>query len=53
VLIELKRRNIQRYGRRLLATAGAEFLKTWNPNSEVAVKDLQTGEATPVLFKPT
>ena len=32
--------------------AGAEFLKSRNPNSDVAVKNLKTGEITPVLFKP-
>jgi hypothetical protein len=37
---------------KIAAIAGAEFLKTRNPNSEVAVKDLRTGETTPVLFKP-
>jgi hypothetical protein len=37
---------------KVTAIAGAEFLKSRNPNSEVAVKNLKTGEITPVLFKP-
>ena len=32
-----------------VAIASAEFLKTRNPHSEVAVKDLQTGEVTVVV----
>jgi hypothetical protein len=35
-----------------VAIASAEFLKSKNPNSEVAVKNLKTGEIAPVLFKP-
>jgi hypothetical protein len=35
-----------------VAIASAEFLKSRNPNSNVAVKDLQTGEVTPVAFRP-
>ena len=31
------------------AIASAEFLKSRNPHSEVAVKDLQTGEVTVVV----
>jgi hypothetical protein len=37
---------------KVAAIAGAEFLKSRNPSSEVAVKDLQSGKTTPVLFKP-
>ena len=37
---------------KIAAMAGAEFLKNRNPNSEVAVKDLLTGEIKPVVFKP-
>jgi hypothetical protein len=32
-----------------VAIASAEFLKSRNPHSEVAVKDLQTGEVTVVV----
>jgi hypothetical protein len=32
-----------------VAIASAEFLKSQNPHSEVAVKDLQTGEVTVVV----
>jgi hypothetical protein len=35
-----------------VAIASAEFLKSRNPNSNIAVKDLQTGEVTPVAFRP-
>jgi hypothetical protein len=35
-----------------VAIASAEFLKSRNPNSSIAVKDLRTGESTPVVFKP-
>jgi hypothetical protein len=35
-----------------VAIASAEFLKTRNPNSNIAVKDLRTGEVTPVAFRP-
>jgi hypothetical protein len=35
-----------------VAIASAEFLKSRNPNSNVAVKDLRTGEVTPVAFRP-
>jgi hypothetical protein len=37
---------------KVVAIASAEFLKSRNPNSNVAVKDLQTGEVTPVAFRP-
>jgi hypothetical protein len=30
----------------------AEYLKSRYPNSEVAVKDLQSGELTPAIYKP-
>jgi hypothetical protein len=33
-----------------VAIASAEFLKSRNPN--IAVKDLRTGEVTPVAFRP-
>ena len=32
-----------------VAIASAEFLKSRNPHSEVAMKDLQTGEVTVVV----
>jgi hypothetical protein len=35
-----------------VAIASAEFLKSRNPNSNIAVKDLRTGEVTPVAFRP-
>ena len=35
-----------------VAIASAEFLKSRNPNSNIAVKDLRTGEGTPVAFRP-
>jgi hypothetical protein len=35
-----------------VAFESAEFLKAKNPNSNVAVKDLRTGEVTPVAFRP-
>jgi hypothetical protein len=35
-----------------VAIESAEYLKSRNPNSEVAVKDLQSGEVTPITFKP-
>ena len=34
---------------KVVAIASAEFLKSRNPHSEVAVKDLQTGEVTLVV----
>jgi hypothetical protein len=37
---------------RISAISTGEFLKSRNPKSEVVVKDLQTGEITPVVFKP-
>jgi hypothetical protein len=30
----------------------AEFLKRRNPHSDVAVKDLQSGEVIPALYRP-
>jgi hypothetical protein len=35
-----------------VAIASAEFLKSRNPNSNIEVKDLRTGEVTPVAFRP-
>ena len=35
-----------------VAIASAEFLKSKSPNSAVAVKDLRSGEVTPVAFRP-
>ena len=35
-----------------VAIASAEFLKSRNPNSNIAMKDLRTGEVTPVAFRP-
>jgi hypothetical protein len=35
-----------------VAFESAEFLKAKNQNSNVAVKDLRTGEVTPVAFRP-
>jgi hypothetical protein len=34
-----------------VAIASAEFLKAKNPNSNVAVKDLRTGEVTSVVIQ--
>jgi hypothetical protein len=55
------RRTVRNLGRRQaallprhqsVAIASAEFLKSRNPNSNIAVKDLRTGEVTPVAFRP-
>jgi hypothetical protein len=35
-----------------VAIESAEYLKICNPNSEVAVKDLQSGEVISITFKP-
>ena len=35
-----------------IAIEPAEFLKAKNPNSNIAVKDLRSGEVTPVAFRP-
>lgn len=37
---------------RLGAMGAAQFLKSQSPNSEVAVRDMQTGEVTVVALKP-
>jgi hypothetical protein len=37
---------------KVVAIVSAEFLKSRNPNSNIAVKDLRTGEVTPVAFRP-
>jgi hypothetical protein len=50
ILVDGKTRSFR--NTKIAAIAGAEFLKSRNPNSEVAVKDLKTGEITPVAFKP-
>jgi hypothetical protein len=34
-----------------VALEAAEYLKCRYPNSEVAVKDLQSGELTPAIYK--
>jgi hypothetical protein len=36
---------------RLTAMGAAQFLKSQSPNSEVAVRDMQTGEVTVVALK--
>ena len=38
--------------RKDIAIASAEFLKRRNPQSEVKVKDLQSGEVIVVTYKP-
>ena len=38
--------------RKDIAIASAEFLKHRNPQSEVKVKDLQSGEVIVVAYKP-
>jgi TusA-related sulfurtransferase len=35
-----------------IAIESAEYLKIRNPNCEVAMKDLQSGEVIPITFKP-
>ena len=35
-----------------VAIESSEFLKAKNPNSNIAVKDLRSGEVTPVAFRP-
>jgi hypothetical protein len=35
-----------------VAIESAEYLKSRNPNSEVAVKDLKSGEVTVFAYKP-
>ena len=35
-----------------VAIASAELIKSHNPLSEVAVRDMKTGETTPVSYKP-
>jgi hypothetical protein len=35
-----------------VAQEAAEYLKRRHPNSEVTVKDLQTGELTEAVYKP-
>ena len=35
-----------------VAIASAELIKSHNPLSEVAVRDMKTGEITPVSYKP-
>jgi hypothetical protein len=35
-----------------IAIESAEYLKSRNPNSEVAVKDLKSGEVTVFAYKP-
>jgi hypothetical protein len=50
ILVDGKTRSFR--DTKITAIASAELLKSRNPRSEVAVKDLQTGEITQVLFKP-
>jgi hypothetical protein len=38
--------------RKDIAIASAEFLKHRNPQSELKVRDLQSGEVTVVVYKP-
>jgi len=38
--------------RKELAIEGAEPLKRKHPNSDIVVKDLQSGEATKIKYKP-
>jgi hypothetical protein len=47
ILIDSKPRSYRDI--KAVAIASAEFLKSRNPHSEVAVKDLQTGEVTVVV----
>ena len=35
-----------------VAIETAEFLRSKNPNSDIAAKDLRIGEVTPVAFRP-
>ena len=35
-----------------VAIKTAEFLRSKNPNSDIAAKDLRIGEVTPVAFRP-
>jgi hypothetical protein len=35
-----------------VAIETAEFLRSKNPNSDTAAKDLRIGEVTPVAFRP-
>ena len=35
-----------------VAIASAELIKSHNPLSDVAVRDMETGELTPVSYKP-
>jgi len=35
-----------------VAIETAEFLKSKNPNSDIAARDLRIGEVTPVAFRP-
>ena len=48
ILVDGKPRSYRDYIK-AVAIASAEFLKSRNPHSEVAVKDLQTGEVTVVV----
>jgi hypothetical protein len=38
--------------RKELAIEAAEYLKRKHPNSDIVVKDLQSGEATKIKYKP-
>jgi hypothetical protein len=35
-----------------IAVEAAQYLKSKNPNVEVAVRDIRTGEVTPIQWKP-
>jgi hypothetical protein len=50
ILIDGKPRSYR--DRKAVAIEAAEYLKWKHPHSEVAVKDLVSGEATAVAYKP-
>ena len=45
--------SLERHGRRRYnSKLPAELIKSHNPLSEVALRDMKTGEITPVSYKP-